>query len=192
MTRGLAICLVLLIGCAPGTAGPEVPVPQDEPPVAPSTEPSKPKPLAPHPISKLKRLRIQLADQPFVLEVADDMRSRGRGLSGRTRVAPTEGMLFVYPEPRELGFWMNECLTDLDILYVDKDGRIKSMHRMKTEPPRREGEQRLEYEARLPRYRSVHLVQFALEFATGTIDRLGLRLGDTVELPRRELIESAR
>ena len=107
-------------------------------------------------------------------------------------MGPDNGMLFVYPEPRELGFWMNECLTDLDIVYVDGNGRIKSMHRMKAEPPRREDERRTEYEARLPRYRSVHLVQFALEFAPGTIDRLQLRLGDTLDLPRADLIENAR
>ena len=178
----------MLLGCAPGTAGLNATLPQDQPSEA---GPPPPKPLAPHPISKLKRLRIELADEPFVMEIADDERSRGRGLSGRTRLAPTEGMLFVYPEPRELGFWMNECLTDLDILYVDSRGRIKSMHRMKAEPPRREGERLSEYEARLPRYRSVHLVQFALEFAPGTIDRLQLRLGDTVELPRATLVKDA-
>ena len=126
------------------------------------------------------------------MELADNPLARERGLSGRRRVAPNEGMLFVYPEPRELGFWMNECLTDLDIVYVDRHGRIKSMHRMKAEPPRREQEPRGEYEARLPRYRSVHLVQFALEFAPGTIDRLELRLGDIVDLPRSRLVEDAR
>ena len=198
MNGWLIICLGLLLGCSPAPtdqATPAIPatpgVLAEEAP-APTPSPEDPEPLPPHPDSKLERLQIEVAGAPFVMEVADDLRSRGRGLSGRTRVAPNEGMLFVYPEPKELGFWMNECLTDLDIIYVDQHGRIKSMHRMKAEPPRREDERQWQYEARLPRYRSVHLVQFALEFTPGTIDRLKLRLGDTVELPRATLIEGAK
>lgn len=193
MSRWLSIGLTLLVGCTPGNAEQETPTSAPPAEVSPpaSQEATEP-PLAPHPVSRLPRLRIEVADERFVMELADDVRSRARGLSGRRRVARNDGMLFVYPEPRELGFWMNECLTDLDIVYVDGNGRIKSMHRMKAEPPRRENERRTEYEARLPRYRSVHLVQFALEFAPGTIDRLQLRLGDTLDLPRSDLIENAR
>ena len=198
MSRWPIICLSLLLGCSPTTARQTAPPPppQAHPaPTAPPEDPTPPEdlePLTPHPVSKLQRLRIEVGGAPFVMEIADDTRSRARGLSGRTRVAPTEGMLFVYPEPRELGFWMNERLTDLDIIYVDQHGRIKSMHRMKAEPPRQEGERQSQYEARLPRYRSIHLVQFALEFAPGTIERLNLRLGDMLTLPRATLIGNAR
>ena len=198
MTRWLTIGLGMLIGCTTQTGGSNVMPPQEAPPpevpspdAPPQGSAQQPRPLAPHPISKLNRLRIELAEEAFVMEIADDTRSRGRGLSGRARIAPNEGMLFVYPDSRELGFWMNECQTDLDIIYVDHRGRIKSMHRMKAQPPRRAGERPSEYEARLPRYPSVHLVQFALEFAPGTIDRLELRLGDTVELPRAALVKNA-
>ncbi|MEC9234235.1 MAG: DUF192 domain-containing protein [Planctomycetota bacterium] len=186
-----------LLGCAgPGAPGPtEVPAPA--PPIASTAPtpiqatPDEP-PLVPHPGSGLPRTRMEVAGVPVVFEVADDPGSRGRGLSGRRGVPPGTGMLFVYPEPRRLGFWMNDCLTDLDIIYLDDRGRIRSMHRMVAEPPRRGDESRADYESRLPRYPSVHLVQFAMEFGPGTIDRYRLRLGDEVVFDRQAMIDRAR
>lgn len=101
-------------------------------------------------------------------------------------------MLFAYPKQDVLGFWMKDCLTDIDIAYVSSDGRILSMHRMKKPPERLPDERIATYEARLKRYPSRHLVQFALEFAPGTIERLGLVVGDRLRLPVRGLIEAAR
>ena len=101
-------------------------------------------------------------------------------------------MIFAYPKRDVLGFWMKGCLTDIDIAYVSSDGRIMSMHRMKRPPERLPDERIAVYEARLPRYSSRHLVQFALEFAPGTIERLGLEIGDRVDIPKKRLIDAAR
>ncbi|MBB49093.1 MAG: hypothetical protein CMJ33_11260 [Phycisphaerae bacterium] len=145
-----------------------------------------------HPISGLDRIRIPVAAETFLMEIADDPTSRARGLGGRRTIPRNEGMLFAYPKRDVLGFWMKDCLTDIDIAYVSTDGRILSMHRMKRPPERRPDERIATYEARLPRYSSRHLVQFALEFAPGTLDRLGLEVGNRLDLPTERLIESAR
>lgn len=126
------------------------------------------------------------------MELANEPVSRARGLGGRKTIPKHEGMLFAYPKRDVLGFWMKGCLTDIDIAYVSSDGRILSMHRMKRPPERRPDERIATYEARLPRYSSRHLVQFALEFAPGTLDRLGLEVGHRLDLPTERLIESAR
>lgn len=126
------------------------------------------------------------------MEISDDDPERILGLSGRTTLGRNEGMLFVYPRPKVLGYWMKDCLIDLEIVYLRRDGRIASMHRMRKEPPQGAGESSDRYEQRLPRYPSGQVVQFALEFAPGTIDRLGLERGMTIDLPRERLAKQAR
>jgi len=148
--------------------------------------------LEKHPISGLTRIKIPIASEHFTFEIADDSWERARGLSGRDKLGKNEGMIFVYARPDTLGYWMRNCLIDIDIAYVRADGRIMALHRMKKEPPRREGETMSEYEARLPRYPSRNIVQFALEFPAGTIDRLKLKTGQRLTLPRQELLKHAQ
>ena len=161
------------------------------PPPPPKTQAAEDPPPK-HPVSGLERIRIPVAGEVFLMEIADDPPSRARGLGGRRTIPKNEGMLFAYPRKDVLGFWMKGCLTDIDIAYVSDDGRILSMYQMKRPPERLPDERIATYEARLTRYPSRHLVQFALEFAPGTIERLGLKVGTRLQLPARKLIDAAR
>src|SRR3712207_9276328 len=58
------------------------------------------------------------------VEIADDTQEMARGLMGRTALAEDAGMLFVYPEERELSFWMKDTLIPLSIAFMDSEGRI--------------------------------------------------------------------
>ena len=161
-------------------------------PTVPGSKPAETTTVPPHPESGRDRIELVINDERFLMEISDDTPERTLGLSGRKRLGRDEGMLFVYPDKRVLGYWMKDCLIDLEIVYLREDGRIMSMHRMKKEPPRG-GEERLnDYEDRLPRYSSRYLVQYALEFAPGTIDRLGLKKGQVIELPGKQLQENVR
>jgi uncharacterized membrane protein (UPF0127 family) len=182
----LAGSLLLLIACS----APEQQ--SDETPTEPTPPHAASDPTTPHPVSGRDRIRITVGEESFLMEISDDDRERIQGLSGRTRLGVDEGMLFVYTRPKALGYWMKDCLIDLEILYLRSDGTIMSMHRMKKEPPRGDEERLTAYEERLPRYPSRHLVQFALEFAPGTIERLGLKTGRVIDLPRARLVEQAR
>lgn len=159
---------------------------QEQDPARDGVDPDK------HPVSGLERTRVKVQDEVFLFEIADEPWERARGLGDRKALGRNEGMIFVYPRPEILGYWMKHCLIDIDIIYVRSDGRIMAVHRMKKEPPRGERESLARYEARLPRYSSRHLVQFALEFPAGTIDRLKLEKGQHVTLPRERLLEDAR
>jgi len=66
-------------------------------------------------------LRAHVADQP---------EERSHGLMGVTELAPDEGMIFVYPAPRELTFWMKDTPSPLSIAYVGADGRVVSISDM--------------------------------------------------------------
>lgn len=40
------------------------------------------------------------------------------------------GLFFVYPEPRELGFWMRNVPYDLDLVPLSDGGRVLGIHRL--------------------------------------------------------------
>ena len=66
-------------------------------------------------------------------------------------------MIFVFP-PAQFGiqrFWMNNCLVDMDLVYLDNVRRILKIHEMKVPPADQAGQSRVLYEESLPRYSSV-------------------------------------
>ena len=68
--------------------------------------------------------RITVDGVPCAVEVADDEHSRARGLMGRATVPPGTGMLFLYPQPMRLSFWMKNTPAPLSIAFIDGGGRI--------------------------------------------------------------------
>ncbi|MGI8865953.1 MAG: DUF192 domain-containing protein, partial [Rubrobacteraceae bacterium] len=82
------------------------------------------------------------------------------------------GMLFVYPDEREMSFWMKNTLIPLSIAYIDSEERIVDIQDMKAmddEPTH---------------YVSAEPAQYALEVNKGFFDERGVEVGDTVELPK--------
>ena len=118
--------------------------------------------------------------QHFYLEVAADSLAISRGLSGRKEIREDGGMLFVYPSPGQRSYWMKNCLVDIDIIFLDGDGKVVRTYEMKKEPLRRPGEEMWRYEGRLQRYRSVKPAQFVIELRAGWLKKLGIERGDRI------------
>lgn len=137
------------------------------------------------------RERVVIKGETFWLEPALTDATRIKGLSGRASIEPDGGMVFVFPRPAPLQFVMRDCLTDIDIAFLDGSGRVLAMHEMTVEEPRRENESEIDYELRLKRYPSRFSSQIVIEVAPGTWDRLGLKEGDLVELDAAGLKERA-
>ena len=105
------------------------------------------------------------------VEIADDTEEMARGLMGRTALAEDAGMLFVYPEERELSFWMKDTLIPLSIAFMDREGRIVDIQDMKA------------LDDTPPHYASAEPAQYALEVNKGFFDERGVEVGDEARLP---------
>ncbi len=126
--------------------------------------------------------QVIIAGELFHLEVASDDSTRTKGLMGRTEIASDGGMLFIFPTAQVRQFWMGYCLVDIDVMFLDSQGRVTATHTMKVEDPRKENESVLAYSDRLADYPSVYATQFAIELRPGSIERLGVNVDDKIEL----------
>jgi hypothetical protein len=63
-------------------------------------------------------------DVALKVQVADTDETRGYGLMYRTAMPEREGMLFLFPSPRFVSFWMKNTPLPLDIIFLDGDGTV--------------------------------------------------------------------
>ena len=139
-----------------------------------------------------KSITIEIGDERFTMEVVNTDAGRIQGLMGVTEISPTGGMIFIFPNNQLRSFWMPDCLVDIDVMFLDPQGRVTALHTMSVEPPQRADEARPAYEGRLPRYSSSFPAQFALEFRAGTLKRLGVEVNSKVPLDLTRLKAAAR
>jgi uncharacterized membrane protein (UPF0127 family) len=117
------------------------------------------------------RATLRLDGVSFRPELALHSRARAVGLMRRPR-APSDGMLFVFPEPATGGFWMKNTLVPLRIVFYDVHGvRVRALS---MKPCRRDP---------CPLYDPGRRYRFALELAATDV-RPARRLGPPAQLYR--------
>lgn len=62
------------------------------------------------------------------VEIADTDETRARGLMFRDELPSGSGMLFAYPQPQTVAFWMKDTPIPLDILFFDSAGDLRHVH----------------------------------------------------------------
>ncbi len=123
------------------------------------------------PLESLPRTQISVNGHTLNVWVVRTPEQREEGLMWVTaeEIGDDEGMLFVFPDERYLGFWMKNTLIPLGIAYARFDGRIVATHVM---PP-----------LTLQTFPSYEPAIFALEMKAAAFERLKLRAGDRIEIP---------
>lgn len=104
--------------------------------------------------------------------VADDDATRKQGLMGVTDLPSDAGMVFLFPEDRDGGFWMKNTLLPLSIAFFDADGTVGAVLDM--EPCEADP---------CPSYKPGVTYRGALEVNQGAFADIGLEEGWTVDLP---------
>ena len=74
---------------------------------------------------------ITLGTNTLSAQIAADNASRELGLRQRTNLQPNEAMIFVFPQPHHVSFWMKDTPLPLSVAYVDLSGRIMELHDLK-------------------------------------------------------------
>jgi uncharacterized membrane protein (UPF0127 family) len=92
----------------------------------------------------------------------------------RDFLPPDQGMLFVYPEDRPLGFWMKNCSLPLSAAFLDREGRVLNIEEMGPGSGIPDDD--------LPRYHSAGDARYVLEMEAGWFARKGVRPGDVAAL----------
>ena len=87
-------------------------------PSAPAREPQPP----------LPQVSLRVGSTSLQVEVADENHERVAGLMYRTDLADGRGMLFVFPVPQPMGFWMRNTTIPLSIAYINAAGVIREIH----------------------------------------------------------------
>jgi uncharacterized membrane protein (UPF0127 family) len=103
--------------------------------------------------------------------LADDVRSRGRGLMGVTDLGGRTGMVFVYPEPATTSFYMYSTPTPLSIAWFAANGSFLAATDMEPCLTADAGE--------CARYGPREPFLTAIEVLRGDLDRLGIGPGAT-------------
>ena len=98
------------------------------------------------------------------IEASADEESRQRGLMHRRQMTLGQGMLFLFPAPDTLAFWMANTPIPLDIMFVAADSTVVNIAR-RTKPLSREN------------VRSTGLAQYVVEVRGGFSDRFLLEDG---------------
>lgn len=144
--------------------------------------------LPPEPEPIEDRQPVEIDGRTFDLELALNNAQRVQGLSDRRSIAEDGGMLFVYPFDRVMRFVMRRCHVPIDIVFLDADGRVVQMHAMEVIEPIGGDE----WYNPTDDYSSVERARFAIELRGGTLETLGIEVGDVVELPLEDLKRRAR
>lgn len=151
--------LLLLLALAPIVRA-QVPAPAGK--CQPQTVPAAKKTTLTFPDGKT--IKIDLVDTPMSREV---------GLMCVTKMPRTYGMLFVFAQDMQLGFWMKNTLVPLDILWIGPDKKITVIH-----------EKLKESTVDTPDDKIVTASgqgQFVLELASGESSRRKLKAGDQLK-----------
>jgi uncharacterized protein len=128
---------------------------------------------------RLTTLKVWLGPHELTAEVARTPRERETGMMFRTNIAENEGMLFVFPRPGRVAFWMKNVPIPLSCAYIDPDGVILEVHDL--EPHKEETVEAGSYQ-----------IQYVLETARGWFERQGIGPGTVVRTERGSLQETFR
>ena len=128
-------------------------------------------PALPLTVAELPVMALQVGERRIRAEVAADPSSRAKGLMFREKLAPDQGMLFVFPEAEQLCFWMKNTPLPLSIAFINATGTIINLADMQPQS--------------LDTHCSFGPALYALEMEQGWFRRHGIASGASVKgLPR--------
>jgi len=79
---------------------------------------------------KLPTLKLYLGAEVLETEIAQTEKQVTTGMMFRTNIQETDSMLFVFPQPQQVSFWMKNCPESLSAAYINSRGLIQEIHHL--------------------------------------------------------------
>ena len=76
----------------------------------------------------MDKITIRIGEKKYKVQVAETDEEKQKGLQNVSSLPDDEGMLFIFEEPEETTFWMKDTKIPLDIIFIDEDLEVMSVH----------------------------------------------------------------
>ena len=178
----IPLALAFVVGCGGKAKGPDAKPKKETGQTSKAILPAARTLNAPEAITQAQpklpstQLLVGPKDLNVTAEVADTLTERRAGLMFRESLGKDEGMVFVFPSPQRVDFYMRNTTVKLSVAYIGSTGRIIELHDLK---PLNE----------TPVYSQGRSIQFVLEMSRGWFKENGVRIGHRVKTAKGELDE---
>jgi uncharacterized protein len=112
---------------------------------------------------------MQIGSERFDLEIAISPHDQEVGLMHRDSLDSDHGMIFINSEEKPQTFWNHDVHFPLDLIFLDSSARVVSLKHLDAFS-----------EKNVP---SDAPAQYVIELNAGTVARLGVKVGDRLDLP---------
>lgn len=73
-------------------------------------------------------ITIEIGDKTYKVNEARTEEEKEKGLQNVKELPEDEGMLFYFDPPQEVSMWMKDTLIPLDIIFINSDDEVISVH----------------------------------------------------------------
>jgi len=77
----------------------------------------------------MKKIKISIGNKEYNVELAISNKEQEQGLQNIKSLSADEGMLFVFDKPDEISFWMKNTSIPLDIIFINEEMNVISVHK---------------------------------------------------------------
>jgi uncharacterized membrane protein (UPF0127 family) len=134
---------------------------------------------------------MKIGTKTYNLEIAADEKSREHGLMERDTLASDGGMIFVFDAgDRVQTFWMHHTRFDLDIVFLDDNGKdVGAVTLDKNDNPIRDKQGNIVPADTMKAYdektvtASATPAKYAIELPAGAVKATGIKVGDVLTIP---------
>ncbi len=116
-------------------------------------------------------VKIKINNTNYQIELAKTTAQKIKGLSNRTELCKNCGMLFIFGFEGNLPFWMKDTLIPLDMIWINKDGKIVDIQTIT------EISSNKIYQNQTP-------AQYVLELNANDCQKINLKIGDIIDLSK--------
>ncbi len=123
----------------------------------------------------MKTADIVVKGTAMHVRLAETSAEQTQGLGGTPSLDWGQGMLFPFARKASVTFWMKDMLIPIDIIWLSDD-RVVGIEKNVPQPAAGVTD------AQLPQYPSPDTVNAVLETKAGFADKVGLQVGDVVQV----------